>query len=84
MPARHALGALLLERGRAEEAGKVFEADLTTYPNNMWSLQGLISARKATGSDQDLEKLQEQLDKAQQFADTKISKACFCANQACR
>ena len=42
-PAAHALGALLLEQGRSDEARRVFERDLKRWPNNLWSLRGLES-----------------------------------------
>src|SRR3954464_7439781 len=47
-PARHALGALLLEQGRVEEAEAVYRSDLgldgklsraCQHPDNLWSLQ---------------------------------------------
>ena len=49
-PTRHALGALLLEQGRDEEAEAVYRADLglddtlrrpCQHPDNVWSLHGL-------------------------------------------
>ena len=48
-PTRHALGALLLEQGRVEEAAAVYRADLGVdrtlsrccqHPENVWSLHG--------------------------------------------
>src|SRR5499425_3723810 len=48
-PTRHALGALLLEQGRVEEAETVYRADLgldpalpraCQHPENVWSLHG--------------------------------------------
>lgn len=50
-PARHALGALLLEAGRVAEALDVFRTDLgdapgcvpqTSHPNNVYALHGLM------------------------------------------
>jgi hypothetical protein len=44
VPVRHALGALLLERGLDKdiiEAEIVYRADLDKYPDNIWSLSGL-------------------------------------------
>ena len=41
-PIRHALGGLLLERGRLSDAEEVFRADLKFHPKNPWSLRGLI------------------------------------------
>ena len=50
-PARHVLGALLLEQGQVEEAEEVYRQDLgiskskknakCIHPNNIWSLRGL-------------------------------------------
>ena len=50
-PARHALGAVLLDAGRAAEAQAVYEADLKRNPENGWALTGLaksLSAQKKT------------------------------------
>ena len=44
VPVRHALGALLLERGLDKdiiEAEIVYRADLDKYPDNIWALSGL-------------------------------------------
>jgi tetratricopeptide (TPR) repeat protein len=41
MPARHVLGALLLESGHAAEAARVYRKDLGIYPDNAWSLSGI-------------------------------------------
>jgi tetratricopeptide (TPR) repeat protein len=48
-PPRQALGALLLELGRAEEAERVYLADLRQYPKNGWSLFGLAQSLRARG-----------------------------------
>jgi tetratricopeptide (TPR) repeat protein len=40
-PVRHALGALLLEQGRVEEAAEVYRQDLRLHPDNGWALHGL-------------------------------------------
>ena len=40
-PVAHALGALLLEQGRAAEATLVYKRDLQRWPDNMWALHGL-------------------------------------------
>ena len=47
-PTRQALGAVLLEGGRAGEAEAVYRADLDEWPKNGWSLFGLSQcARRA-------------------------------------
>jgi tetratricopeptide (TPR) repeat protein len=43
-PTRQALGAVLLETGRAAEAEAVYRADLEEWPKNGWSLFGLSQA----------------------------------------
>jgi len=39
-PVRHALGALLLEQGRTDEALAVYDEDLKMWKNNMWGNLG--------------------------------------------
>ena len=51
LPPRLALGAVLLERGEAEEAEAVYRADLAQYPKNGWALFGLSQALAAQGDD---------------------------------
>jgi tetratricopeptide (TPR) repeat protein len=59
-PTRHALGALLLEQGRIEEAEATFRADLglggslsraSIHPDNVWSLKGLHDCLEARGEE---------------------------------
>ncbi|MEM9802849.1 MAG: tetratricopeptide repeat protein, partial [Planctomycetota bacterium] len=52
-PARHALGALLTEQARYEEALEVYEANLDRYPENGWALYGLAECLE--GLDRDAE-----------------------------
>ena len=49
LPARHALGAVLLAEGRAAEAEAVYRAELRRNPENGWSLFGLKEALRAQG-----------------------------------
>ncbi len=48
-PARHWLGAALIEAGRHEDAERVYHEDLADHPHNGWSLLGLQQALKAQG-----------------------------------
>lgn len=50
-PPRQALGAVLLELGRAEDAEAAYRADLAQYPKNGWSLLGLAQSLEAQGED---------------------------------
>ncbi len=47
-PPRHALGAVLLEAGRAGEAETVYWEDLRRNPENGWALFGLLQALRAS------------------------------------
>lgn len=93
-PVRHALGALLTEQGRVAEAKEVFEKDLKRYPNNLWSLRGLLRCVKKAhegqeggegGGEHEHEKvvddLKQRLLKVSCRADTVVSDACFCAGR---
>jgi tetratricopeptide (TPR) repeat protein len=90
-PARHALGALLLDCGNYAEAEAVYRADLgldTTlsracqHPNNVWSLHGLHEClmRREAGAETLFVKLQ--LDKALARASVPIRASCYCRKSA--
>jgi len=46
-PVRHALGALLLDAGRAADAEAVYREELRRNPGNGWSLHGLAQSLRA-------------------------------------
>jgi len=48
-PARHWLGAALLDAGRTADAERVYQEDLRQHPHNGWALLGLQLALKAQG-----------------------------------
>jgi tetratricopeptide (TPR) repeat protein len=86
-PARHALGALLLEQGRVEEAAQVYRADLgldttlsraSRHPNNVWSLHGYVECLHRQGKHAEAAAAQARLDLAVARADVEISASCFC------
>lgn len=90
-PVRHALGALLLEQGRAEEAEAVFREDLglggqlsraTVHPDNVWALKGLHDCLKARGESVEIVQVRQRLDLAQARADRAVAASCFCAQAA--
>ncbi|MEC9343171.1 MAG: tetratricopeptide repeat protein [Pseudomonadota bacterium] len=92
-PTRHALGALLLEQGRVEEAEAVYREDLglggklsraTIHPDNVWSLRGLHECLERRGMSGTVEArlIAQRLDLAAARADTPVNASCFCAQAA--
>jgi tetratricopeptide (TPR) repeat protein len=77
-PARHALGALLLEQDHAAEAEFVYREDLKRHPNNVWSLHGLAESLGKQGRGDEADALQKQLTDAGVRADVKVNRSCFC------
>jgi tetratricopeptide (TPR) repeat protein len=71
-PVRHALGAALLQQGRAEEAEKVYRQDLRRNPQNGWSLKGLARSLGAQGKRDLAAEVERQFEHAWQRADVKI------------
>jgi len=71
-PARHALGDVLLNAGRAKEARAVYEADLARNPDNGWSLTGLAKSMRAT-KDKDAGATEARAEKAWKNADQKFA-----------
>jgi tetratricopeptide (TPR) repeat protein len=76
-PARHNLGAVLLEAGRATEAQKVFEEDLQKYPENGWSLSGLQQSLVAQGKPDQANAVKARFDKAWASADVTLEGGRF-------
>jgi len=92
-PARHALGALLLEQGHVEEAGKVYRADLgldgslprpCQHPGNVWSLHGYHEVLSRLGRSDEAAIIGQQLRIALARADVPIGASCFCRTGATR
>ncbi|MAC78632.1 MAG: hypothetical protein CML66_11290 [Rhodobacteraceae bacterium] len=92
-PARHALGALLFEQGRIDEAETAYRADLglggqlsraSVHPDNVWSLKGLHDCLKARGDTVEIALIRQRLDLALARADRAVGASCFCAQAAMR
>jgi tetratricopeptide (TPR) repeat protein len=90
-PARHALGALLMEQNQFEEAEAVYRADLglddtlnraCQHPNNLWSLHGLHECLTRRGEAVESRLIKQQLDQALARAEVKLHASCFCRQQA--
>jgi tetratricopeptide (TPR) repeat protein len=86
-PTRHALGALLLEQGRIEEAEAVYRSDLgldgklsraCQHPDNIWSLHGLHECLVRRGEKIEAALIAQRLDLAQARAEIPIRASCFC------
>jgi tetratricopeptide (TPR) repeat protein len=78
VPARHALGALLLARGELAEAEQVYRDDLRWYPGNGWALRGLAECLERTGRGSEAAKVRHQFQKAWADATVSIEASCFC------
>ncbi|MGW5658067.1 tetratricopeptide repeat protein [Streptomyces humi] len=91
-PTRHAYGALLLERGRVEEAEAVYRADLglddtlprpLQHPGNVWALHGFHECLRRLGKDGEARIVAQQLRLAAATADVPITASCYCRTDCC-
>lgn len=78
MPARHGLGALLLEAGRVEEAEAVYRRDLERHLENGWSLRGLAECLQRRGAESEAAAVTARFETAWQNASAPIEASCFC------
>ena len=86
-PARHALGALLLEQGRIEEARQIYMDDLglsdtlvstSQHIENLWSLHGLVECLERLGKTKQVRQFRPRLSLAMARADVEINASCAC------
>src|SRR5690606_3872690 len=86
-PVRHALGALLLEQGRVEEALEVYADDLGVsarlpralqHPDNVWALHGLVECLQRLGREAEVAPYRQRLELARARADVVVDSSCFC------
>ncbi len=86
-PTRHAYSALLLERGRLEEAEAVYRADLGLdrtlprayqHPDNVWSLHGFHECLSKLGKVEEAGIIKLRLDLALARTDVEINASCYC------
>jgi tetratricopeptide (TPR) repeat protein len=78
MPARHALGALLLEQNRLPEAEVVYREDLRQHPANGWALKGLAEVLRRTNREHDATVIDSEFSQVWARSDIKINASCFC------
>lgn len=77
-PARHALGALLLEQGQVEKAEVVFREDLAIHPHNMWALHGLAESLRRQDKSKEAGMVEAEFKTASARADVTVDRSCFC------
>ncbi len=77
-PARHALGALLLEQKHYTEAEQVYREDLDLHPNNPWALHGLAECLDKQGKSEESAKCRQQFTTAAKRTDVEITRSCYC------
>ena len=86
-PPRHALGALLLEQGRVEEAAAVYRSDLgkddtlfrsSQHPGNVWALHGYAECLDALGRPEEAATTRAELAIAKRSMDVELTSSCFC------
>ncbi|SFL56584.1 hypothetical protein SAMN05421863_100119 [Nitrosomonas communis] len=76
-PPRLALGAILLESGRPDEAETVYWDDLKKNRNNGWALYGLMQALRAQKKDDQAVLIEARFKKAWARADVELSASRF-------
>ena len=89
-PARHALGALLLEQGHIEKAKQIYLDDLglsdtlvstSQHRDNRWSLHGLVECLEREGDLVQAKQMRARLNLAKARADVPIEASCACRLQ---
>lgn len=89
-PARHALGALLLEQGRVEEAAAVYRADLgidqvlprpCQHLDNIWSLRGYHECLLRLGRTGEAADYEARIAKTDALTDVPVKVSCFCRKE---
>ena len=89
-PARHALGALLLEQGHIEKAKQIYLDDLglsdtlvstSQHRDNLWSLHGLVECLEREGDLVQAKQMRARLNLAKARADVPIEASCACRLQ---
>jgi tetratricopeptide (TPR) repeat protein len=89
-PARHALGALLLEQGHVAKAKQVYMDDLgltdvlvttSQHHDNLWSLHGLVECLEREGNPSEAKLARARLNLARARADVPVNASCACRMQ---
>ena len=76
-PTRQVLAKVLLKAGKPQEAEQVYRADLKIYPENGWSLYGLVQSLQAQGKAKEARLTQVRFQTAWKHADAPLKAAQF-------
>ena len=76
-PLRQSLGAVLLDAGRLEDAEAVYRDDLVAWPNNGWSLFGLLQTLRARGRTREADEIEARFEKEWARADVTLTSSRF-------
>ncbi len=77
MPVRQALGAAFLDAGSPDHAEVAFREDLGRWPENGWSLFGLLQSLRAQGRIDEAERVQRRFLRAWARADVVLTSPVF-------
>ena len=77
MPMRQALGAALLEADQPDHAEVAFREDLRDWPENGWSLFGLLQSLRAQGKTDEAKRIERRFLRAWSRADIVLTAARF-------
>jgi tetratricopeptide (TPR) repeat protein len=77
IPARHVLGAILLEAGQPERAEAVYREALDIHPDNGWSLIGLAQSLDAQGREAEAREVERAFRTAWDRADIRLTGSRF-------
>ena len=77
MPMRQTLGAVFLEAGQPDHAEVAFREDLRDWPENGWSLFGLLESLRAQGKTDEANRVQRRFLRAWSRADIVLTAARF-------
>jgi hypothetical protein len=72
LPVRQLQGAALLTSGRAREAEQAFRQELQKFPDNGWSLSGLLASLERQGRTADAAAVRERFTGSWKAADVKM------------
>ena len=78
LPARHSLGAALMQERRFAEAEQVYREDLARLPENGWSLFGLAQSLHHQGKEEEAVATDARFQKTWSKADVQIKSSCLC------